>query len=397
MPNAAIFWPGSGSNPAGLTSYGYFDADAQFVTDAPKVASWAARRLGYPVMDVELADYHFYDCFEQAILDYSSIVNEFNLRENMLTLQGSSTGSSITQRLITGSPLTYIIEVSENYGIEAGTGGTVDWKMGYIDTNPSSSVYDLQSLWSAVSESGNRLEVRRIFHDRSPAISRAGFGFGDAGVGPTDGTTNLLGEFGWAGFDGGLNGAAGGGTVGQFLIMPLYETLARVQSIEFNDIIRRSQYSFEIQNNKVRLMPMPSGERVFFQYTVKEDRIASGAVSPKQNVVSDFSNAPYMNMVYSRINDVGKNWIRKMSLTLAKETLGRVLSKYESIPVPNSEVRLDGSVLRQEASAEKEVLYTQLRESLEEAGRAKQLEKMAQNEEKSQEILRKAPLIFYIG
>jgi len=153
----------------------------------------------------------------------------------------------------------------------------------------------------------------------------------------------------------------------------------------------------EIINNKLKLMPLPvEQERIFFQYLVKKDR-NDGSHTIADGVVSDFSNAPYNNMMYLNINDVGKNWIRKYTLALAKESLGRILSKYESMPIPNGEVRLDGPQLRQEAQQDKDVLWNQLRESLEESGRAKQLEKMAQNEDKAQEILNKAPLLIYIG
>lgn len=395
-----ILWPGSGSNPVGLTSFGYYDTDAEFISDAPKIAMWVCRRLGYPVMDIELADYQIYDCFEQAITDYSAQVNEFNIRENMLAFQGMPTGSSVTHKLIQGSGLYYVVELSADYGTEAGTGGNLDWKTGYVDTVPGQQEYDLQTVWSAVSESNKRIEIRRIFHQRTPAISRGGFGFGDVGVGPTDGTNNLLGEFGWAGYDGGLNGSAGGGTVGQFIIMPLYETALRVQAIEFNDQIRRSQYSFEIHNNKIRFMPVPSGERIYFQYTVKEDKFGT-VVNPSSSVVSDPSNVPYTNMIYSQINDVGKQWIKKLTLILTKETLGRVLSKYEGIPIPEGggggTIRLDGETLRSEASQEKEIIYEQLREMLEASGRSKQMEKMAANFDFEVKILSGVPPLLYIG
>lgn len=183
--------------------------------------------------------------------------------------------------------------------------------------------------------------------------------------------------------------------MGQFLIMPVFETALRIQSIEFNDVIRRSQYSFEIRNNKVRFTPMPGGERIWFEYTVRDDKELT-AVDDAADRVSDFSNAPYTNMKYGAINDVGKRWIRKMTLILAKETLGRVLSKYESMPIPNAEVRMDGATLRQEAKAEKDQWYEQLRETLEETGRTKQMEKMAENEQKTQDILRMVPTVFYI-
>jgi hypothetical protein len=390
-----IFWPGSGSAPSGLTPLGLYDDDNDFNEDAPKVAAWVATRLGYPVMAVEMTEGQLYACFEEAISEFSSQVNEFNMRDNMLTLQGMTISGSISQTLIQGSPINRVIQLSEQYGTEAGVGGNVDWKKGHIDLVSGQQVYDLQALWGAVSESANRLEIRRIFHERSPAISRGGFGFGDATVGPTDGSNYLLGEFGWAGYDGGLN-ASGGATTGQFLMMPLFETALRTQAIEFNDQIRRSQYGFELINNKIRIFPAPStGETLWFHYTLKKDTLAS-SISTQTGLISDYSNAPYDDIMYVNINDVGRRWIRKYTLALAKESLGRILSKYENLPIPNGEVRMDGPMLRQESEREKETLWNQLRETLLETGRQKQMEKMAQNEEASQEILKKAPLQIFI-
>jgi len=391
----ATFWPGSGSYPAGKTAFGYFDDSDTFVDEAPKVANWVCASLGYPVMAVELEDAMIYKQFEAAIMEYSSQVYEFNIRENLMSLQGQPTGTSLNGRVIANSPLPYVVEISEYYGSEAGTGGNLDWKKGYVDCTTGQQEYDLQNLWAAVSESGNRIVIRRIFHDRTPAISRGGFGFGDMGVGPTDGTNNLLGEFGWAGYDGGLNGSTGGGTVGQFMVMPMYETLLRTQAIEFNDQIRRSQYSFELVNNKIKIFPMPeTGDRLYFQYSVRnEANVTTGSLGN----ISDFSNVPYNFMSYDDINSVGKRWIYKYTLALCKLMLGRVLSKYENVPTPSGEgMRLDGPQLRQEGAAEIDKMIDQLRESLLEAGRAKQMEKMAENEQYSQDILRKVPLLFYI-
>ena len=63
-------------------------------------------------------------------------------------------------------------------------------------------------------------------------------------------------------------------------------------------------------------------------------------------------------MTYSKINDLGKQWIRKYGLALSKELLGIIRSKYGSIPIPNADTTLDGDTLRSEASAEKEALIS---------------------------------------
>ena len=119
--------------------------------------------------------------------------------------------------------------------------------------------------------------------------------------------------------------------------------------------------------------------------------------SGSNDVVSDYSNAQYDFMVYSNINDVGKQWIRKYTLALAKELLGIVRSKYGTIPIPNSEVSLDGDTLRAEATAEKEQLIEQLRENLEQTSRKALMEAQRDESESQQETLRKVPYPVYIG
>tara|TARA_Y100001960_G_C14198864_1_gene598573 strand:- start:13 stop:615 length:603 start_codon:yes stop_codon:yes gene_type:complete len=186
----------------------------------------------------------------------------------------------------------------------------------------------------------------------------------------------------------------------QFMMMPIYADILRIQAIEFNDQIRKSAHTFELKNNKIRIFPEPTTNyKLWFEYILKEDREnpMQTAYSGSANVVSDYSNVPYQNMEYQYINDVGKQWIRKYGLALSKELLGMIRSKYGSIPVPNAETTLDGDTLRGEASAEKEALITQLRENLEASSRKMMLEADSDEATRLQEKLSKVPLPIYIG
>jgi len=183
-------------------------------------------------------------------------------------------------------------------------------------------------------------------------------------------------------------------------MMPIYADLLRIQAIEFNDQIRKSAYTFELRNNKIRIFPNPTTTyKLWFEYIVKADRDTPlqtrfGETSDR---VSDYSNIPYNNMEYQFINDVGKQWVRKYGLALSKELLGMVRSKYGSIPIPNAETTLDGDTLRGEASAEKESLVTELRENLEASSRKMMMEADGEEATRLQEKLQKVPLPIYIG
>jgi len=182
---------------------------------------------------------------------------------------------------------------------------------------------------------------------------------------------------------------------------PIFEDLLRGQAIEFNDMVRKSAYSFEIANNKLKVFPIPTyNSTMYVEYVKEDDLYTSGSVfnsGSNYDVVSDYSNVPYQEVTYYKINAVSRQWIRKYFLALCKETLGRILQKYSTVPIPGGEVTLDGAELRSEATAEKEVLMTQLRENLEATGRSALLEAKANESDKMMETLKKVPLMIYIG
>ena len=153
-------------------------------------------------------------------------------------------------------------------------------------------------------------------------------------------------------------------------------------------------------NNKIRLFPKPTSTyKLYFDYILTSERnntLVTGSGEPA-SVISDYSNAPYDNMEYKFINDVGKQWIRKYGLVLCKELLGNVRSKFGSIPIPGSEFTLDGETLRSEAASDKELLLTELRETLEQTSRRVLMETDSEESMRLQEKLNKVPLNIYVG
>jgi hypothetical protein len=391
-----VRWPGSGSLvTSGSTPFGFFELDPTFANDALAAAKWAATRLGYPITDVEMVDSNFYACFEEACFEYSAQVNQFNIRNNIGVLQGSSTNVNLTQTNVAGSGLPYMIKISQGYGTEFGVGGNVDWKSGSIDLKQGQQHYDLQALWGNVSESFNRIEIRRIFHNASPASARIYDPFSMTGMS----YSNVLNEMGFAGYS----------PATQFLMTPIFEDLLRMQAIEFNDLVRKSGYSFELVNNKLSIFPIPTSNfKLHFEYLLNSERdnqgisssgsyYISGSTAVSSSVIGDYSNVPYNVIPYSTVNSVGKQWIRKYFLALCKEVLGAIRQKYQTIPIPGAEVTLDGGELRQEARDEKTDLITQLRENLEATGRKAQMELRAAEAEQIQQTLQRVPLGIYIG
>ena len=388
MATKIPIWPGSGSFTVGSsTPFGLYDSDATFTSSAVKTADWCAKRLGYPIVDIELQDLNFYACFEEAVSEYSSQVNYYNIKENLLTLKGTATGSDHTHREITPNH-GRLITIANSYGAEAGSGGDVTYYSASIAVTQSKQTYDLTDSNLLNLESGTAgtddIEIKRVFYEGTPAMTR----YFDPYVGSGYGSDQLLEGFGYGNYSPAVN----------FLMMPMYDDLLRVQAIEFNDTIRKSAYSFELRNDRLRIFPDPTSDyTLWIEYVKITDRnnaLKNGTVA---NTISDFSNATYDNMTYANINDPGKQWIRKYTLALAKELLGNIRSKYGSIPIPGSEVNLDGDTLRSEAAGERENLITQLREDLEAASRRNLLERQKEESEFMSETMNKIPYGIYIG
>ena len=384
MAQEAI-WPGSGSAVDGTTPFGLYDSDTTFQTDAPKFATWCAKRLGYPIVDIELQDTQFYACFEEAVTEYSAQVNQFNIRDNLLHLKGQATGSNFTHKRVK-STLSENIFISEEYGQEALVGGSLDVKRTAISVNSGSQTYDLNNLVGEASESGASIEVKRVHYEARPAVTRYFDPYASTGFG----TYNMLDGFGFGSYSPAIT----------FVLQPIYADLLRIQAIEFNDQIRKSAYSFEIRNNQLRVFPIPTESgSLWIEYVKTSDRDnpLRTRYSGSTDVVSDYSNVKYDFMTYSNINDVGRQWIRKYGLALSKELLGIIRSKYGNIPIPNAEVSLDGDTLRAEATAEKEQLIEQLRENLEQTSRKALMEAQKEESDSQQETLKKVPYPLYIG
>ena len=358
-------WQGSSSFFPGDTPFGLYDNDFEFQNDIDKVSDWCAKRLGYPLTDIELQDINLFACFEESVTEYSSQVNTYNIRDNMVNLFGAATGSNLTQQKVS-SNLGGLIELAKEYGTEAGSGGNVTYYTGSLAVTANKQIYDLTDTSVISLESGtpgvDAIELKKVLHEAPPAITR----FFDPYIGAGAGSDQMLDGFDWGSYSPGV----------QFMLMPIYADVLRMQGIEFNDQIRKSAYSFQILNNRIQIWPIPNGNtftKIYFQYIKIADR--SNPLKGKTGTISDFSNVPYDNMVYSNINDVGKQWIRKYTLALVKELLGYVRGKYSSIPIPNAEVTLNGSDLLSAGQTEKENLITELKEILDSMSRQAQLER----------------------
>ena len=376
-----IIWDGSSTFATGQTPFGFYDSDTAFQTDADKVASFCATRLGYPLMDVELQSGSFYACFEEAVTTYGNEVFQYKVRENYLNLEGASTGSSVNGVLLEPS-LNRTVEISKNYGTEAEVGGNVTRYTGSLPVTASQQNYDLDA-WATEQGITGSIEVRKVFYEAPPAILR----YFDPYAGTGTGIQSLMDAFDFGSFSPGVN----------FLLMPASFDILKVQAIEFNDQIRRSAYSFEIVNNQLKLFPIPTnGGSLYFEYFEVNDK-KSASIGSERGLITNVAEVPYDNPTYAYINSIGRQWIFRYSLALAKELLGYIRGKYQTVQIPGSETTLNQADLLSDARSEKEALITQLREMLEQTSRQALMEKQAMEGENLSKTLNQVPMTIYIG
>jgi hypothetical protein len=275
------------------------------------------------------------------------------------------------------------IRIADTYGGEASVGGTVLEYTGSLTLIPNQQNYDLNA-WAADSaslEPGDSIEVRQIFYQEPPAIVR----YFDPYAGTGTGVQGLLETFGFGSYSPGIN----------FMLMPVYWDIQKIQAIEFNDQVRKSAFSFDLVDNQLRLFPVPGdiyiGHKLWFRYVKKMDK-NKPTVDTVRNVVSDVMRVPYRNPIYSNINHVGRMWIYRYTLAICKEIEGQVKTALDTGQIPGM---FKGTELLTDARQEKQDLMTELKEMLNEVSRRAQLERKQQEADFTRQSMNQVPLLIY--
>jgi hypothetical protein len=394
-------WNGTTNFVAGQsTPFGFYDDDLSFQEDAPRVARFCAEKLGWPVLDVELNERQFYTAFEEAVTAYGKEVIEAITAETLSSqLGGSSSGTAVNQTVFKPS-LQNVVRCSSQYGTEAGVGGPVTLKSIMIDLVEGQQQYDLKSILTE-----GPVEVRKVFYEAPPAILR----YFDPYAGTGTGIQSLMDAFDFGSFSPGVN----------FLLMPASYDVLKVQAIEFNDQIRRSAYTFEIHNNVISVFPIPKipGKLKVQYYNLAEkagsyidDSVnifatansggsvngTGGSVS-STGITTNMSNANAQNLIYSEINAIGRQWIYKYASAASKEILAYIRGKYDTVPVPGAEARLNAADLLADARTEKAALIETLKATMQTASLTNQLQLQATQTQHINDTLKGVPMLIFVG
>jgi hypothetical protein len=335
-------------------------------------------------MDVELQEISIYAAFEEAVTTYGNELYAYKVRENYLYTEGNSTSITANNKLVSPNMGT-TIRLSQQYGEEAGIGGDVKFHTGSIDLVRGKQYYNLDDFATKEGLQTYDLEIKRVYYEAPPAVTR----FFDPYAGSGTGMINMLDSFGFGQFSPAIN----------FLLMPVSFDMQRIQAIEFNDQVRKSQYSFNIVGNELQIFPIPNGSvsKLYLKYIKKSDRNNPYKNPQGEGVITDVSKVPYQNPEYTLINSIGRKWIFDYSLALCKEMLGYIRGKYQVVPIPNADTTLNHGDLITAATAEKNALVERLRAYFEETSREKLLERKNLEADAINKDLGYSPYVIYIG
>lgn len=383
------------------TPFGAFDSEKDFQMDADSMITFVKRKLGDDILSVELTSKQIWMSFEEAALEYSRVVNEYQAKSQLGNLLGNSLnvptndedtydgGPQGAESKFPRETLEYLMRKAEPYASHAAVGGSYNIFSGSIDLVNSQQDYDVyEDMKIDVNGTATRVkdiadlqnQKLRIFEIQhySP---QAAYRFFDT----TSAINYLNNEFAFESFT--------PETV--FYVLPVFEDLLRAQQMDISNRVRRSNYSYELIGTKLRIFPKPTVEttkKLYIRFGKATDGLNPDIPDASIDGVSGLHNLPWNNINYAGINSIGRQWIRQYTFALSKEVLGLVRSKFGSIPIPNGDLQLNGSDLLSQAQSEKEKLMTNLKEMLDSMTYDKLLESQAAEVGNMQTILKAVPI-----
>ena len=370
------------------TPFGFFDTDAQFQTEADAVVSFVKRKLGDDILSVELTKKQIWACLEESFLEYSSIINQYHAKSQLANLLGGPTGSlDGVEQKFPRENLEFMLRRAEPYAMEAGYGGSYDMISGSIDIEKDKQDYDLYSelvdgdgtaLFDRSENSPqSKIKVMEVYHFSPQAAYR----FFDT----TSAINYLNNEFSFESFT--------PETV--FYVLPVFEDILRGGQLDLSQRVRRSNYSYKITGRKIRIYPKPTQDnpkKLWIKVHFSPDPLNPSYPDSSIDGVSNLSNVPYGRLSFSKVNSIGRQWTRQYTLALCRELLGMIRSKFNTVPIPGSDLTLNGTELIAQGREDKTALKDKLTEMLNELTYDKMLESEAAAAENLQRILRQIPI-----
>ena len=348
-----------------------YTGDQYFLSGAADQVAYTYKKLGGDVLDVELPSGSVFAAYQEAVLEYSYLLNIHQAKNTIGDLLGRKTGSfneegQLQDTTDLGSvalkfpkfSFEYVRRVGNGFSTEAGFGGTTAIYSASFTTTASKQDYDLQSIISSSGVAGDFGSANPV-GDKRAIVTKVYYK-----------TPQAMWRF--YGYYGGLNTVGDLSSYGQyaddstFQLVPPWQN--KLQAMAFEDAIytRNSLYSYTLKDNKLRLFPQsvnsgPKKMWVEFFVDTNTPWVDDTNVDNGVNGINNINALPFENTPYQKINSIGKQWIRRFALSLCKEILGNIRSKFSTIPIPGDSVTLDGPALVTQGQQEQEKLREELK------------------------------------
>ena len=402
---------GTADNVAATLPFGIYASSVTFLSGAADQVAYSYKKLGGDILDIELAEGSVYAAYEEAVLEYSYLVNLHQSKNSLSSLLGGTTGSFDQDgQIVAGDPLSgsnitlkyprfdygYVRRVSEGLATEAGFGGLTPIYSASIDTVTDKQDYDLQTLISSSSDTDTTVPYYGKVEDKRIIIRKVFFK-----------TPRAMWRF--YGYYGGFSVVGNLRTYGQyaddstFEIVPTWQNKLQAMAYEDALLTRISHYSYEIHDNNLRIFPTPdstSPDKFWVQFTIDGEYEAwqeTGRGNEGVDGVNNLNTLPFENIPYENINAIGKQWIRRFALALTKEILGQVRGKFATVPIPGESVTLNASDLLTQARTELDQLREELKTILEETTYDKLAAVDSTLQDSTKKVLENVPTGIYVG
>tara|TARA_R110000824_G_scaffold123214_4_gene280770 strand:- start:6249 stop:7514 length:1266 start_codon:yes stop_codon:yes gene_type:complete len=386
-----------------------YTSDQYFLSGASDQVAYTYRKLGGDVLDVELTKEQVYAAYQEAVLEYSYILNIHQAKNSLGDYLGSKTGSFNEEGQLQSTAslqdvalkfpkfkFEYIRRIAYGYSTEAGFGGDTRIYSASFNTTASVQDYDLQSIISSSAANDTNSPFYGTVEDQRVIVSKVFYK-----------TPNAMWRF--YGYYGGLNTVGDLASYGQyaddstFQLVPTWQNKAQAMAFEDAIYTRNSQWSYELKDNRLRLYPeskrniMPS--KMWIEFFVDTDTpwIADETGKTGVDGINNINALPFENTPYQSINSIGKQWIRRFTLAVCKEMLGNIRSKFATIPIPGDSVTLDGPALLSQGKAEQEKLREELKTVFDELTYTKVAQGDADLSDAVNKVQEKIPLLIFTG
>jgi len=402
---------GSTTNVVATLPFGVYAGSAAFLSGATDQVAYTYKKLGGDILDIELTEGNVYSAYEEAVLEYSYLINLHQSKNSLSSLLGAATASfDQNGQIVTGDSLSgsdiqlryphfdygYSRRITERMITETGIGGTQPIYSASFARITNQQDYDLQALLSASSLTETGVNYFGRVQDKRVIIRKVFFK-----------TPRAMWRF--YGYYGGFSVVGNMRTYGQyaddstFEIVPTWQN--KLQAMAYEDALwtRISHYSYEIKDNMLRLFPEPdstSPGKFWINFTIEGDYEPWEDTARGKNGTDGINNLntlPFQNLPYASINSIGKQWIRRFALALTKEMLGQVRGKFAVVPIPGESVTMNASDLLTQAKEEQSSLREELKTILDEVTYEKLSTVDSSLQDATKKIMENVPVGIMVG